>query len=200
MEIEKTQWMNAQKKEKNFWQKWFKANDNDDTWLDTVVKYFEIKNNDFENKTLVDIGSGPIGILTKLKSEEKIAVDPLELDSIDSSITRIKSPGEEIPLPNEKADIVFIYNVLQHVISPEKVLDEGYRLLKKGGTIYVLEQLNLPTNELHPHSLNDELFENWINKNEFEIIKKNKENNCYFDHPNAKNPNYSILCLILKKI
>lgn len=151
--IEKLKWLLAQRGEKKWWESWLKEHPsaNDDIWLNTVLRYFELKEyEDFENKVLVDIGSGPIGILTKFKAREKIAIDPLAIENIDKTIKRIKAPGEKIPLPEETADCVLIYNVLQHVISPEKVLEEGTRILKRGGTFYCHEQLNLPTDKLHP--------------------------------------------------
>ena len=198
--VPKLRWHLAQKGEKKWWENWLKEHQNDDAWLRMVLDYFNLnENQDLADKVLVDIGSGPIGILTKLKAKEKIAVDPLPIMSLDKTIKRIKVPGEKIPLPNESVDCIFIYNVLQHVMSPQKVLEEGARILKKGGTFYLLEQLNLPTNKLHPHSLKLEMFEKWISKNNFKILKKAKEDDCYFDHPCVPSSGYSILCLILRK-
>lgn len=175
---------------------------NNKRWLEEMVlRYFEIKRaEDFKNKILIDIGSGPTGILTRLQAKEKIAVDPLPIDSTDPSIKRIKARGEEIPLDDQTADCVFLYNVLQHVMMPEKVLDEGLRILKSGGIFYILEQLNLPTDPSHPHSLKLEMFDNWISKNNFKIIKKTVENDCdlNFDQ-SAPGSGYAVLCLILVK-
>jgi len=198
-------WYLAQKYEKisqdKYRRKIFFATNNE-RWLVMVLEYFELKEKEnFRNKILVDIGSGPTGILTRLQAKEKIAVDPLLIDSTDPSIKRIKARGEEIPLNYQVADCVFLYNVLQHVISPEKVLDEGLRILKSGGTFYILEQLNLPVDPAHPHSLKLEMFDNWISKNNFKIIKKTIENDCYlnFDQ-SAPGSGYAVLCLVLVKI
>lgn len=196
----KLRWKIAQKGERLWWENWFKEHQNDDAWLNTVLEYFDLKENqDFGNKTLVDIGSGPIGILTKLRARERIAMDPLPIESVDETIKRIEAPGERIPLLDETADCVFVYNVLQHVIFPEKVLEEGTRILKKGGIFYILEQLNLPTDKMHLHSLRIDMFENWIKRNNFIIIKKTIEKDCYFDHPDEPGSGYSIICLVLKK-
>ena len=199
---QKLRWNVAQKKEKKFWERWFKEHRNADdaSWLNTVLKYFELKENeDFGDRVLVDIGSGPVGILTKLKSKERIAIDPLPIESIDKTVKRIKTPAEEIPLPEETADCVFIYNVLQHVISPVKVLEESARILKRGGTLYLLEQLNVPTDMAHPYSLKLAMFEKWIANNYFHIVKKAKENDCRFEHPHLPGSGCAILCLILQK-
>lgn len=197
IKINSEKWVIAQKGEKNFWTRWIQTHSSDDIWLNKVLKYFHLKQNqDFGKKILVDIGSGPIGILTKLKAEKKIAIDPLSIESFSETVERIKALGEKIPLSNESIDCIFIYNVLQHVIFPEKVLEEGTRILKQEGIFYILEQLNLPTDELHLHSLKLEMFEKWILKNNLKIIEKKQEKDCSF---RGQHSEYSILCLILKK-
>lgn len=197
--IPRLRWKIAQKGEAQWWTAWFKEHENDDAWLNKLLEYFDLKENqDFGEKTLVDIGSGPIGVLTKLKAKEKIAVDPLPIESIDKTIKRIMAIGEKIPLPDEEADCVFIYNVLQHVISPEKVLKEGTRILKKGGAFYIAEKLNVPADRLHPHSLKLGMFEKWISDNAFEIIKKMKMEDHSLASP-SPGSGYAALCLILRK-
>lgn len=200
---EKFRWYLSQKIEKIAWKRWLKKNLStmDKKWLDIVLGYFELREKeDFRDKTLVDIGSGPIGILTRLKAKEKIAIDPIPVSIIDASIKRIKARGEEIPLNSQVADCVFLYNVLQHVMLPERVLSEGARILKSGGTFYMLEQLNLPTDLIHLHSLKLEMFDKWVSKNNFKIIKKTIENNHYLNFDSfAPRSGYAILCLILVK-
>ena len=200
--IKKHRWQKAQRGEARWWENWLKENPDaqDNEWLGTVLNYFELEEgHDFENETLVDIGSGPIGVLTKLKASKKVAVDPISISTVDSSIERIIAPGEKTTLPDSYADRVFMYNCLQHVCSPETVLNEIYRILKKDGTAYILEQLNLPTDREHPHSLKIKLFKNWLQKNNFQVIKETQEQDCYFDHPHTPGCGYSILCLCVKK-
>ncbi len=194
-------WFISQISQKKGWQEWLEKNKNDDQWLKIVLEYFGLKENEnFGNNILVDIGSGPIGILTKLRAERRIAIDPMPINKNDKIIERICSPGENIPLHDESVDRVFIYNVLQHVISPGKVLGEGKRILKKGGIFYILENLNVPVDISHPHSLRSEMFEGWLQNNNFEIIKKNIEVDCWLDvSKSVKGSGYATLCLILKK-
>jgi ubiquinone/menaquinone biosynthesis C-methylase UbiE len=196
-------WRYSQILEKRYWLSFLKeSGSSDEKWLNVVAKYFELDNVDFSGLSLVDIGSGPIGILTKLKAKERIAVDPLHIQSVDNSIRRIFSPGEEIPLTPNTADCVFLYNVLQHVYSPEKVLKEGTRILKEGGTFYVLEQLNIPTSPGHQNTLTLKLFTDWVSKNNLEVLKQTIETNKsfnYFDGGHANNADWSIYCLIVRK-
>ncbi|MEK7540614.1 MAG: class I SAM-dependent methyltransferase [Patescibacteria group bacterium] len=201
---ERFRWYLSQKIEKRAWKRWLKKKlfTRHKKWLDKVLKYFELEGKEnLKDKTLVDIGSGPIGILTRLKAKEKIAVDPIPFNSIDASIKIIKAPGEEIPLNSQIADCVFLYNVLQHVMSPERVLNESARILKPGGSFYILEQLNIPTDPIHLHSLKLEMFDKWILKNNFKIIKKTIESDYSFNFDSfIPGSGYAILCLILVKI
>jgi SAM-dependent methyltransferase len=192
-------WKMAQKGETTWWRNWLKEHDNDDQWLMTVMQYFNLHNGqEFDKKTVIDIGGGPLGLLTKIKAYTKIVIDPLQIDT-DKNLARIRARGENIPLNSGCSDCVFIYNVLQHVVSPLRVLEEGTRILKKGGKFYILEQLNLPSDKLHPHSLKMNMFKNWIDNNHLKILKMTKEEECYFEHPSVPNSDFSILCLIVEK-
>ncbi len=111
-------WMQAQQGETGFWQDWMKANeDHDDTsWLHHVQGYFELPDHyNFGAETLVDLGSGPVGLLTRFKAADRICVNPLPIDSLDPSLTRIEAPAEETGLEGTIADRVFIYNLLTNI-------------------------------------------------------------------------------------
>jgi len=45
--------------------------------------------------------------------------------------------GEDIPLKDGSIDFIYCFEVLEHVQNPHKVLEEIYRLLKKGGKAYI---------------------------------------------------------------
>jgi 2-polyprenyl-3-methyl-5-hydroxy-6-metoxy-1,4-benzoquinol methylase len=197
-------WTKAQQGETSFWRDWMTKNPDltDTNWLKYVLNFFGLADNhDFGKETLVDIGSGPIGILTRFKAECRIAVDPLPIDSFDKSILRIKMPAEKTGLPSKSADRIFIYNLLQHVISPQHVLDECMRLLKPNATVYLLEQLNLPTDSEHPHSLKIEMFDKWVERERLEVIKRTLIPDSILSSVSASRPGsgYYVLCLIVKK-
>jgi SAM-dependent methyltransferase len=48
------------------------------------------------------------------------------------------SVGEAIPFPNHFFDFVFSSNVLEHVIDPQKVINESLRVLKPGGYLHFI--------------------------------------------------------------
>ena len=201
----KLRWLVAQYYERKFWRQWFRNSMDpcDTKWLLLALRHFKLcDGQDFGDEILVDIGSGPVGLLTRLKARQRIAVDPLGIRTKDWHIKRIKAPGENIPLPANYADRVFIYNTLQHVQSPSRVLAEAARIAKeKTGLIYIVEQLGLPTDGPHPHSLRRPLFEDWLKKcGPFEILWMDEKLDCWFAHPHAPGSGYSILCMCVRKL
>ena len=50
--------------------------------------------------------------------------------------------GNDLPLPNDSFDAVYICFVLEHVPNPVSVIREAKRVLKKGGVIYCTEVFN----------------------------------------------------------
>lgn len=55
---------------------------------------------------------------------------------VDTKIKIIKTDIEKgIPLPSESIEVVTMMALLEHLTSPEKVLKEIYRLLKRGGKL-----------------------------------------------------------------
>jgi ubiquinone/menaquinone biosynthesis C-methylase UbiE len=88
------------------------------------------------------------------------------------------------------------------VISPKHVLAEALRLLKPTGTIYILEQLNLPTDNEHPHSLKLEWFDDWVQASGLHVKKRTLQQDMILDSQNPSQPGtgYCVLCLIVTPI
>jgi ubiquinone/menaquinone biosynthesis C-methylase UbiE len=53
----------------------------------------------------------------------------------------IKASADSVPLPDGGFDIIFSSNSYHHYLYPDKVMNEIYRLLKKGGKIYILDPI-----------------------------------------------------------
>jgi SAM-dependent methyltransferase len=50
----------------------------------------------------------------------------------------IVADAQDMPeIPSESADAVFLVSLLQHIPSPQKALDEAYRVLRPGGILFV---------------------------------------------------------------
>jgi len=132
---------------------------------------------DTEEKTVIDIGSGPISALRFIDADRRIAVDPLineykKFHTLDPPIEWWAKSAEEIPVPNGFADLVICMNALDHFASPDKVVREVTRILRAGGFFAVHCCVN---NAIHaPHlahvgNLTYGLFRSWVDGN-FETV------------------------------
>jgi len=116
--------------------------------------FLEISNS-FPESVVVDVGCGPVGIITVLEAKEKIGIDPLideykKRFDMEPDVRYINAKGEEIPLQDGYADVVFCVNTLNHVQNPDKVLSEIARILKPKGRLYFDVHDNLLSIG-HPH-------------------------------------------------
>ena len=134
-------------------------------------------------RKILDIGGGPSSMLLQVKDHggSKV-VDPIEWPSW--TIERYKShnveyeqkTGEEI---NETGwDEVWIYNCLQHVIDPQKIIENA----KKAAPILrIFEWLDIPAHEGHPHELKENLLNKWIGQSGYISYVSTGSYSDYFD-------------------
>lgn len=166
-------WKQAQKFERQWW----------DTCTNTLgeeIKQLEYANRmgltfsrvkgkmviDVKGKTIADIGAGPVSLLLKtINSPKMYAIDPCEYPEwiydryIEANIMPINSTGEDMDDADEVFDEVWIYNCLQHVIDPEKVIQNAKKL---GKVIRIFEWIDLPAHEGHPHELKADELDKWL--------------------------------------
>ena len=118
---------------------------------------------DFKDKFIIEVGAGPQGalLLTKGNFKRAIVVEPL-IDKFPSYIREnYENMGIEVvtemyeDVSYDDVDETWFFNVLQHVISPEKQLQIGKETSK---VVRVFEPINYPPNLCHPHVLTKELF------------------------------------------
>ncbi|MBI5878442.1 MAG: class I SAM-dependent methyltransferase [Chloroflexi bacterium] len=124
----------------------------------------------FSADTVVDFGCGPIGVPCYLQCKHVIGIDPLmgayghefeHLRTRADAVHWIASRGEEAPLRNASADVVFSRNVLDHVESPPAWVAEFVRVLRPGGLFLLYVNLAEDWNkegtdvELHPYSFTE---------------------------------------------
>jgi ubiquinone/menaquinone biosynthesis C-methylase UbiE len=93
---------------------------------------------------LLDIGCGTgfiINLARDLFDEiHGVDVTPAMLAKIDTADGKIKLhnvPAEALPLPDGYFDLVSSYAFIHHVENYRHVLEEAYRVLRKGGVLYV---------------------------------------------------------------
>lgn len=134
----------------------------------------------FPGCVVVEIGCGPIGIVSIIEAKETIGLDPLmdeyiKMYGAEQGVNYINAKGEEVPLPDNYADIVFCSNVLNHVQDPEKVLSEIARIMKTTGKLYFDVHDNLLSIG-HPHRFKKDRLYNLLRryfkiKKSFEVDK-----------------------------
>lgn len=94
----------------------------------------------FDGKAILEIGSGVFGPLHFIPGRRtlRVGIDPLLGKLFKKVASReihyLRSIGENLPFTREEFDVVICYNVLDHTIDPEKVLEETFRVLKPQGT------------------------------------------------------------------
>ena len=116
-------------------------------------------------KKVLDIGGGPCSMLLKTinLAAGSMVCDPIvfpdwvyeryRLKGIESS----RSCGEEMAF--EGFDEVWIYNVLQHVKDPARVIENAR---KAAPVLRFFEWVNIPAHIGHPHELTEAALEAWI--------------------------------------
>ncbi len=81
------------------------------------------------------VGGGTIGSgLEALYQDDRI--DIIAFDVFPSKHTHFVADGHAIPLSDESVDAVIIQAVLEHVLDPQDVVAEIYRVLRPGGLVY----------------------------------------------------------------
>ncbi|MBW2995800.1 methyltransferase domain-containing protein [Candidatus Woesearchaeota archaeon] len=118
-------------------------------WIISVEKYLlpELKLN--KRMKVVDFatGSGNIIPFFKNKVKEFIAIDASEemVNIINKKFGKIKnlkvikSDVSKVPLESGKYDAVIIKFALHHIFNADPVVKEAYRILKKGGRLFVID-------------------------------------------------------------
>lgn len=150
----------------------------------TFNKALELNVADLQQKSILDVGGGPCSILLhsqNFKKPDSTVVDPIyslhpehseRLNQIkkryaDQNITFENRMAEEflLSLSNDYMfDEVWIYNCLQHVYEPDKIL---LNCLKHTKTLRLAEYINCPTDTAHLHIFDELWFERKIE--EFKI-------------------------------
>lgn len=194
-------WLKAQEYEKSFWEKtanhivsgisgqlsWYgwRAGELEKQ----LVRYMD--NERKRNTKVLEIGSGPIGIVSFLKWGERYALDPLEdyyvnypilIELRDSEVNYLKGHGENLPFGNRMFSMVILDNVIDHTENPDRVLKEIIRVLEPNGILYFSVNLhskwgskihsllsNIYIDKGHPYTFTTKKIRDILRKNNFQI-------------------------------
>jgi FkbM family methyltransferase len=132
---------------------------------------------DLQGKSVLDIGGGPSSFLLKtFNAGRRKVIDPLKYP--DWVVARYKSTNIEVEqiaaedMDEHGWDEVWLYNVLQHVRDPLKVIEN---IKKAGKVVRVFEFLEVPASDVHPHVLTADMLDNAFGfKGTIEIMNQDK--------------------------
>lgn len=140
-------------------------------WDDEIRKqngYFRLigfpDDRDFGDKTVLDVGCGPVSMLQRSRHGFARGVDPLAVSEetlkryADAGIEFLNIKAEEMPV-DRQFDEVWIYNCLQHTQDPHEILRRMVASTKAGSVIRVFEWIDLGICPGHPQNLTEELFD-----------------------------------------
>lgn len=157
-------WKQAQSSEKSFWEvlarRIEKDNKQELSWYRwraenlkrLVNKAISGSSFSLSSATVLEIGSGPVGVTSFLEAGECIAIDPLcDYYTLQPALVKYRDNnvqyktgiGESLPFADAFCDLVVIENVIDHVQDAHAVMKEIGRVLKPGGILYL-------TINLHP--------------------------------------------------
>jgi len=169
LDVAATQWEKAQRWERDWWDGCINTHGEEEKQLlyadrMGLTAFHDGKspyNFDLGGALVLDIGGGPCSLLLKCRNVNGMVIDPLSFPSW--ILARYEAAGVEFvqmaaeDLDAEDFDEAWIYNVLQHVRSPEAVIANARNAAR---FIRIFEWIDTPTNEGHPHSLT----ETWLNE------------------------------------
>ena len=155
LRIKWTRWQQAQQYERGFWERlgagiergavgqldWYK-------WRAERLEDLlcQVPGSFRRNGRVLEIGSGPIGIVNFLDWGERFAIDPLEsfyrqqpslVRLRTSGATYLSGSGEQLPIDDASCALVIIDNVIDHTFAPERILQEISRVLEPSGRLYL---------------------------------------------------------------
>jgi SAM-dependent methyltransferase len=161
LRIKWTRWQKAQEYERGFWQR---LGRNIEEGLVGQLDWYRWRAERLEERlervpgfsrsdAVLEIGSGPIGIVNFLAWGDRYAIDPLEsFYRQQPSLVKLRNPGatylsgsgEQLPLGDGSCGLVIIDNVIDHTYAPEKILREISRVLGPAGLLYLSVNVHTP--------------------------------------------------------
>lgn len=120
---------------------------------------------DLDGRAVLDIGGGPVSLLLKCRRRGRsVVVDPgafptwIAARYAECGIQLISTRAEDYgDVGDEGFDEAWIYNVLQHVDDPARVVANARAAARKA--VRVFEWVNVAPYPGHPHTLTSELLD-----------------------------------------
>ncbi len=190
----KWRWKFAQYLEIKWWKDYLESKDVDEYlawkkkyWIDFISKIPNLP--ELKNLSILDAGCGPAGIFTILESNQVDAIDPLldkyktlaHFNSANYPYTKFTTQTIEQLTIQEKYDVIFCLNAINHVENIELAYRQLAKALKPNGILVVsidahrntfLHKLFklLPGDVLHPHQYNLAEYETFLSSNQIKLF------------------------------
>jgi 2-polyprenyl-3-methyl-5-hydroxy-6-metoxy-1,4-benzoquinol methylase len=121
---------------------------------------------DVQGRSVLDLGGGAYSLLLKCRrlGPRSAVLDPCvyppwtDARYAAAGVRVLRVPAETYT-PAERWDEVWIYNVLQHVVAPARVIE---RALAWGRVVRLYEWIETAVDECHPHRLTRDDLEAWL--------------------------------------
>lgn len=153
--------------------------------------------------SIADFGCGPAGVFMLFDTQKVCAIDPL-LEQYDAELSHFKKkqfPNVQFVessiedfVSEEKYDIVFCMNAINHVHNIEKCYDVLYHYLKTTGTLVMTVDAHnhsffkhlfrlIPGDILHPHQYSLQEYTLFLTKRKLSVVKTVLiKNEFFFNH------------------
>lgn len=130
-------------------------------YADSYRQYFEHLDipTDINGRNIVEIGPADFPALAYVTNRGKdcLIIEPMPSDYLKRFGIPISTDLAEDA--DYKADEVWLFNVLQHVIDPHKIVE---RAKKQADVVRFFEPINYGIDECHPWNLTMDMFKDWF--------------------------------------
>lgn len=141
-----------------------------------IAKELGVPKTYFDGKRILEIGPGLISALSTVKTNVKVAIEPLAKEFgregflPNDDIIYLACRAEDMPLPESFFDVVISRNNFDHVDDPAAVVCEMARVLRTGGEVCLIVHLEEKPSATEPHTFTElrlkELF------HQFELVSQ----------------------------
>jgi SAM-dependent methyltransferase len=207
-------WVKAQAYEKAYWQR---LGDDIETGIRGRLDWYAWRAQQLEKRLdgihvanrsgkVLEIGSGPIGIVNFLGWGERYALDPLEhFYGTRPTLVGLRNPavryqagtGEDLLFDDESCSLVIIDNVLDHTYEPGRILTQVARILRPDGHLYLAVNVHtlwgallhtglavLQIDKGHPYTFTSDRLRRFVKAHGFDVVQEQIE-----DYDAAKREN-----------
>ena len=142
------------------------------------INDFNLTYEDYEGKSILDIGCGPRGSLEWADMASlRVGLDPLVNDyyklgggTLFHKMHYVRAYSEDMPFADETFDFVFSINSLDHVDDLDETVSEMKRVLKVGGICGIIVDANHEPTNTEPITIDLDLKDKFLDV--FELIEE----------------------------